>query len=264
MDMSAIVNSLAFWRLIHTLTLTLLGAFGFTAVPIRAAEPTGNTVAKFLDFSARAYAEAKKNYETEPTDNTVACEFARAAFDRGEYATNDTERASLAVQGIAACREVLKRDAKCVPAHFYLGLNLGQLARTKMLGALPLVDEMEGSFKTARQLDESFAFAGSDRFLGQLYLQAPGWPTSVGSKSKARSHLQRAVILAPDYPENRLNLAEAYLRWREMTGARREIQAMETLLPSAKTNFTGEAWAASWADWESRLAKARKKLGKSD
>ena len=264
MDMSATVNSSALRRLFHALTLTLPGALGFGVFPLQAVDFHTNSTAQFLAYSARVFSTAQKNFEASPTNPAAACEFARAAFDRGEFATNDTERASLAVQGIAACRQVLKLDAKSVPAHFYLGLNLGQLARTKMLGALPLVDEMEGSFKKARQLDEQFAFAGSDRFLGLLYLQAPGWPTSVGSKSKARSHLQRAVILAPEYPENRLNLAEAYLRWRETVAARREIQAVEILLPSAKTNFTGEAWAASWADWETRLAKARKKLGKSD
>ena len=30
--------------------------------------------------------------------------------------------------------------------------------------------------------------------------------------------------LAPRYPENRLNLIEAYLKWGERTGAHRELQ----------------------------------------
>jgi tetratricopeptide (TPR) repeat protein len=261
--MSATVNYWALRVRCHLVNLTLLAAIGFAAAPVRAGQSPSNTPAQFLIFSSRVYAAAQRQFETEPTNNAAACEFARAAFDRGEYATNDTERASIAVQGIAACRQVLKRDAKCGPAHFYLGMNLGQLARTKMLGALPLVDEMETAFKTARQLDEHFNFAGPDRYLGQLYLEAPGWPTSVGSKSRARSHLQRAVILAPDYPENRINLAEAYLRWNEIAGARREMKALETSLPAARTNLTGEAWAASWADWETRLAGMGRKLRKS-
>ena len=263
MNMSATVKSSALRRLGHILALTLLGAVGFGADTICAAETPTNSPVQFLAYYIRVFARAQKQFEAEPANNAAACEFARAAFDRGEFATNDTERASIAVQGIAACRTVLKRDPKCVPAHFYLGMNLGQLARTKMLGALPLVDEMEAAFKTARQLDERFDFAGPDRCLGQLYLEAPGWPTSVGSKSKARSHLQRAAIIAPDYPENRLILAEAYLRWKEIANARREMMALKTLLPVSKTNFVGEAWASSWVDWESRQAKVEKKLPKT-
>ena len=72
--------------------------------------------------------------------------------------------------------------------------------------------------------------------------------------------LKRAVELAPRYPENRLNLIEAYLKWGEPNNARRELAALEDLWPGARANFVGEAWAASWADWEARLNRLRKKI----
>ena len=212
---------------------------------------------QLLSHAQEAFATAQRTYETEPTNNVVAWKFAKAAFDRGEFATNDTERAAIAVQGISACRKILQRDPRCMQAHYYLALNLGQLARTKLLGALPLVSEMEGSFKKARQLDENFDYAGADRFLGQLYHQAPGW--SVGSQSKARKHLERAVELAPNYPENRISLAEASLKWRDKKLAQRELDALAKLWPTAKTNFTGADWAAFWADWQPRYDKLTEK-----
>jgi len=218
-----------------------------------------NTVSRnrLLGHAQEVFADAQKLYETEPTNNVAAWQFARAAFNRGEFSTNDTERAAIAVQGIAACRKLIQRNPGCVQAPYYLGLNLGQLARTKLLGALPLVSEMESSFKKARQLDEHWDYAGPDRFVGQLYLQAPGWPASVGSQSKARKHLERAAELAPDYPENRLNLAEAALKWRDKKLAQREIESLEKLWPSARTNFAGADWAAFWADWQPRYEKLR-------
>jgi tetratricopeptide (TPR) repeat protein len=225
--------------------------------PLLAADTNTAPRLQLLAQAQEVYLGAQRLFEAEPTNNLVAWQFARAAFSRGEFATNDTERAALAVQGIAACRKTLQRDPKCAPAHYYLGLNLGQLARTKLLGALPLVSEMEGGFKTARQLDELFDHAGPDRFLGQLYFQAPGWPASVGSQSKARKHLTRAVELAPDYPENRLNLAEASLKWRDKKLVQRELEALENLWPAAKTNFAGADWAAFWADWQPRYDKLR-------
>lgn len=195
----------------------------------------------------------------EPTNAVAAWEFARACFDRAEYATNDTERVAIAEQGIAACRQLIARDAKSAPAHYYLGMNLGQVARTKTLGALRIVDEMEREFKAGRQWDEHFDFAGADRNLGLLYFEAPAF-ASVGNRSKARQHLQRAAELSPDFPENRLNLIEVYLKWADDKGAKRELAALEKLWPKAQTDFTGEAWTASWSDWETRLKRVRKTI----
>src|SRR6185369_16884080 len=162
-----------------------------------------------------------------------------------EYATNATERVIIADQGIAACRRLLARNSNSGPGHYYLAMNLGQVACTKSLGALKLVDEMEREFKAARQLDEHLDFAGPDRNLGMLYYKAPAF-ASVGSRSKARLHLQRAVEVSPDYPGNRLNLIDAYLKWADNNGATRELKALEKLWPKARTNLTGEAWAESW------------------
>ncbi len=215
------------------------------------------------DYAARAqriFLEARAQHENEPTDVKLAWQFAKACFDRAEFATNDAQRASLAVQGIAACRGALERVSNTAPAHFYLAMNLGQLARTKSLGALKIVGDMEREFEAARRLDERFDYAGPDRNLGLLYLEAPGWPASIGSRSKARQHLRRAVELAPDYPENRLNLLEADLRLGDRADAQEELKALDGLLPKARTDLTGEAWAPSWSDWDARLAAARKKL----
>ena len=220
----------------------------------------GEAEVKPASFAVRAreiFAAAQKRHLAEPTNAVAAWEFARACFDRAEYATNDTERVIIADQGIAACRRLVARQTGSAPAHYYLGMNLGQLARTKTLGALRIVNEMEREFKVTRQLDERFDFAGADRNLGLLYFEAPAF-ASVGSRSKARQHLQRAVELAPDFPENRLNLMEACLKWADYNGATRELKALEKLWPKARTNFTGEAWAGSWSDWETRLKRARK------
>jgi hypothetical protein len=53
------------------------------------------------------------------------------------------------------------------------------------------------------------------------------------------------------------------MKWGERTGACRELQTLEAAWPAARTNFVGEAWAASWADWEPRLKKLKKKAEES-
>lgn len=216
-------------------------------------------------FALRAhkvYLASRDQYERQTTNAASGWLFGRACFDWAEFATNDTQRAALAMEGVACCREVVRLDPSLAAGHYYLGMNLGQLARTKTFGALKLVAEMESVFKTAGELDATFDYAGPDRCLGLLYLDAPGWPASVGSRKKAREHLRRAAEIAPEYPENRLNLLEALLRWGDRKAAHAELKPVSILLARAKTTLTGEVWTASWADWEKRwgLIKDRTRL----
>ena len=212
---------------------------------------------EFAPYARTAYQQAEKRYQTQPLSDEAAWQFARACFDLADVATTRTERASIAERGIAASREVIVRAPNLAPAHYYLGMNLAQLAQTKGLGALRLVTQMEHEFTLVLKLDEQFDFAGADRNLGLLYRDAPAIG-SIGSRSKARQHLERAVELAPQYPENCLNLIEAYLKWGNRTGARGELRAVELLWPTARTNFVGAAWASSWADWQPRFEKLQK------
>jgi tetratricopeptide (TPR) repeat protein len=157
-------------------------------------------------------------------------------------------------EGIAACRASVALDSSSAAGHYYLAITVGKLADLKRnLAAYGMVKEVEREFHKARELDEHFYYAGSDRCLGELYFKAPGWPLSVGSRSKARKHLERAAELAPDFPENRLLLAEAYQKWHDKKPLARELEALEKLWPAARTNFAGADWAADWTDWQPRF-----------
>ena len=213
----------------------------------------------FAAYAQRSFQEAQARYRNAPGEAAAAWKFARACFDLAEFATNKTERAALAEQGIAASQKAIDSEPNLAPAHYYLGMNLGQLARTRGLSALKIVNQMQRAFTRAHDLDEPLDWAGPDRNLGLLYRDAPSI-VSIGSRSKAREHLKRAMELAPGYPENRLNLVETYLSWGEPNSAQRELAALEAGWPSARTNFVGEAWASSWADWEPRLQKLKKKI----
>lgn len=222
------------------------------AVPAAAAQESVAAPTNFAALARQTYLSSKEQYQRAATNAVLAWQHGRACFDLADLATNDTERAAWAGQGIAACRQAVTLAPKLAPAHYYLAMNLGQLARTQTLGALGTVKDIEQSFKTARELDPAFDYAGADRGLGLLYRDAPGWPLSLGSGKKARKHLQRAVELSPDYPENRLNLLEACLKWNDRKGVKQESEALTALWPAARTNFTGVAWESAWADWEKR------------
>jgi hypothetical protein len=209
--------------------------------------------------AARDYQAARTHYKLQPRDEAAGWQFARACSDFADFATNSSQRAGLAGEGIAACEQILSRNSNSASAHYYKAVNLGQLAMTRGLGALKLIKSMQQEFEAARQLDETIDHGGPDRGLGLLYRDAPSIG-SVGSRSRARLHLQRAVELAPDFPENRLDLIEAYVSWSDRNGARRELKALEEIWPGAHNQYRGLTWASSWADWEQRFNALKKKI----
>ena len=145
------------------------------------------------------------------------------------------------------------------PEETIADVTADEFIRVMVTNALSPMRVMEREFKTAVALDADFDFAGPERNLGLLYLQAPRIG-SIGSKRKAREFLERAVKRAPDYPENHLNLLEAEFQWDEPDRARTQLNALDTIWSKAQTNFTGDAWAQSWDDWIKRRDAAQKKV----
>lgn len=200
----------------------------------------------------KAFAELRKAWNTAPTNVLVAWQFGRSGFEWAEFATNDDDRATIACEAIAACRRAVEISPTNGDAHYYLAMNLGQLARTKSLGALKLVREMESCFKRAIELQSTVDHHGAHRSLGVLYFEAPGWPASIGSKKHAREHLAKAAELEPEFPENRLCYLEALADWKDVKLLEKELPDVAAVLSVARSRLCGEEWALSWMDWDSR------------
>ena len=228
---------------------------------LQAADSATNSqdAAKFAQQAEKAYTAAKTHYEANPNDAEVAWRFASTCFDWADFSTSDNQREQIANEGIAACRKLLEKDTNSARAHYYLAMNLGQVAQTKMLGALKIVDQMEKEFKIALALDPKMDYAGADRGLGLLYLEAPGWPASIGNRSKARQHLQKALKQFPNYPENLLNMIEAEIKWGAKHDVSRDLLTLDQMWPAAQKEFAGQRWESSWADWARRRELAEKK-----
>jgi tetratricopeptide (TPR) repeat protein len=218
----------------------------------------GETNSVFYLRAETAFQRAEKNYSGATNFTVAAEELARVSFDLAELATNEMQRAEISRRGIAACRDWLAREPKAAAAHYYLAMNVGELAQAEApsLAAYKMVHEVEREFTAAAELDVRYDFAGPARNLGELYFQAPSWPLSVGSKHKAREWLERAAALAPEYPENLLCLAEAQLQWRQLDEAAKTLRRLAANWPAAVTNFTGEAREKDWREWTARRVAA--------
>jgi tetratricopeptide (TPR) repeat protein len=205
----------------------------------------------------KAFSEARLLAQKDPKNSTNLIHLARVVFDWADFARNDEQREEIALQGIAAARAVIEREPTNSAAHYWLGMDLGQLARTKTLGALRIVREMEDEFHRARNYDPHTDYAGPDRSLGMLYRDAPGWPTSIGNRKKSREHFDHAVKLHPEFPDNQLGLLESFDEWGEKSNFVRQLPITEKTIAEARLRFTGPHWDYSWMDWTNRLAKMK-------
>ncbi len=236
-------------------------AQGFALVALAAATALGQpaVTATFAARAEQAFARAQREFAAHPGEADAAWHLGRASYDWADFATNAEHRAAVAQAGIAACRQLLARDPQSAPGHYYLAMDYGELAiaEAPSLAAYKLIGEIEHEFKAAADLDERLDFAGAPRGLGLLYRDSPGWPVSIGSKRKAREWLDHAAALAPDFPENQMNLLESHVRWHQEAEAEKAWQTLAALWPAARTNLAGVAWEQCWDDWTTRRAAAK-------
>ena len=248
-------NSIRFWFILLATTHAAIGCALF-ACPIKAAAAEGTALA---DHAERTFLAWEQSTSRNRTNISALIQLSRASYEWAEFSHRDEQRADIAGRGIMAARTAIQLEDTNAAAHYWLGMNLGQLARTKTLGALKIVREMETEFLRAVTLDPRVDFAGPDRALGYLYRDAPGWPTSIGNRNKARAHLESAAKLNPDFPDNQLALAETFHEWGEIQNFTRQLEAVEAVMRKARNTFSGPDWDASWADWTKRLANLRSK-----
>ena len=135
---------------------------------------------------------------------------------------------------------VVDRDPKNPTAHYLVAYLAGLEAENQPLKGLSLVPVIERGALEASRLKPELDHGGPDRMLGELYLRAPDPPVSIGDLEKAIVHYQRAVIQDPDFTENRLGLAEAYLEDEEPGPACDQLQRILTRMPPAN------GWEVRW------------------
>ncbi len=97
-------------------------------------------------------------------------------------------------------------------AHFWLGVAMGRIGQDRgIFKSMRLVGPIRDQMKETIRLDP--AYGGAHRVLGEILWQLPGFMG--GDKKKAVSEFEQAVELSPDYTDNYVPLAKAYLHNQE-------------------------------------------------
>jgi hypothetical protein len=180
---------------------------------------------------------------------------ARATAWLVEHEDDAELRQALAVEGVQIGQHCVRLYPSVPECTYRLALAVGQQARerpsTAVDGLGVMVELLEEVIAAAPDLD----FAGGDRVLALVLLRAPGWPAGPGDPESGLAHALVAVESFPDYPPNRLVLAEALVE----NGRREEgRKAFERATELAKIAMdAGEPDAAEW------LAEAEQALTES-
>ncbi len=111
--------------------------------------------------------------------------------------------------GLGHARQALRMNPDHGPSRYWLGALLLHAADAERSYARlqQAVPELERAHRLSPEVDG----AGPLRLLGRVYQETPGFPF-MGSTEKAISCYRRALEIAPDHPETRLWLGEAYRR----------------------------------------------------
>ena len=182
---------------------------------------------------------------------------ARACAWLTEEFGDKQRRASFAQKGVDYSRRAVEIDPKRVEAYYYLGINLGQSATTKTVGAYSMVPKVVKAGEAAMKLDERFDHAGPARLIGTVYAKAPPWPASIGDIDEGIKYLARAVELAPDYPQNHLHYGDALTVDNKLDEAEREYKLVLDAQVPAEWTHRAERWKRDAAIGMKKVAEKR-------
>lgn len=187
-----------------------------------------------------------------PDDYEACWKGARAAAWIAGRAQGDEERKRFAMEGIQLGNSAVEEEPEGAEGRYYRALAMGELADVDHSYGMDAVAKMRDDCLAVIAADERFDHAAGHRFVGILYLECPGPPTSIGSERKSREHVDKALGLAPDWPPNRFWRGKLAREEGDTERARTEFQAV--IDAPTPPGFTTEA-----EEWRE---DAREELGK--
>jgi tetratricopeptide (TPR) repeat protein len=178
-----------------------------------------------LDVAINQLMNLKADY---PNEDILYGKLSSAYFYKGLLEMDDSAKQELYYEhGVNFGKEAVTLNPRAIYGNYWYASNVGMLGLCRgMMASLASVDPMKKSYEIVLKENERFFFAGPHRALGRLYHMAPGWPISVGNKTKALHHLEKAVEIAPEFFNNRLYLAELYIDIGNRDKAKKELEWM--------------------------------------
>jgi len=147
---------------------------------------------------------------------------ARVYYYVGDSAAKD-QKLNYFQKGIDAGQRAVAAQPGAVEGHFWLGANYGGFSEQKgALKALQMVKKIRAEMETVLKLNDHYQDGGAYLALGEMDRQLPR--IVGGSMSRAINRLEQGVKIAPQNPEMKLALGQAYQEEGRKEDARRLYQ----------------------------------------
>lgn len=177
-----------------------------------------NTIAKVRDPNKR--------------DFDVEWSFARYNYFLGRHSTDEAESEKAFTAGKDAARIALNIKPDRPEGHFWFGANLGELCkRSPVTVGIRNVGEVREEMHKVIQIDPGFQGATAYDVLAQIELATR---IKDGSADKAVEYLQKALEIEKENSNLHLHLAEAYLALNKDAEAKKHLDQVLRMKPSAE------------------------------
>jgi len=213
---------------------------------------------------------AGKHAKAPPDKESKALTLLDESRDYALKASQEKGRAegkALAQAGIRSADACLDKSPNLAGCYYWRAVNTGLYYKIRIIGYQDGIKKMISDCDKINSLDPSYNNAGAYRMLGEIYTQLPqtgAHPDSViRDLVLAEQYLQKAVELAPDYPENHLALAEALYGQKKISESTAQLEKAKQLSPLWKTDISYNEWTNNIGELQKKLAKAAKKRGGS-
>lgn len=151
----------------------------------------------------------KKALDLKPDHHLILWRLGKGYLLKGD-ALPEEERLVIYEKGRDSVERALEFAPDCTDSLYWYAALLGRIGQTRgILQSLFMVKPMQESLERVIELDPEYASAYY--VLSMLYMEAPGWPLSVGNKSKSLEYALLAVALDPNEYDFQYNLAVVYL-----------------------------------------------------
>ena len=167
------------------------------------------------------------------------------------------DRMLVAKKGMRYADLCLKEDEKLAACHYYKALNTGIYYEVRVIGFRRGINIMVKEAREVIGLNPKYDYAGGYRFLGRLYAKIPSF--AIGKNAvrkdldKSIHYLQKAIKIAPQYPENHLFLAESL--WEEKR-SKEALASLNTMM----TLPIKPPWKPMASDWKKTGRKLIKEI----
>lgn len=203
---------------VHVLTAVLLFAMG----DVVSADTTGDAPAgPPLQATLKQLLGQKAEHVSDPD---FLVRLADVYLDLGDSLVGDQSKRKAAYEeGAKAAREAIDIQERNADAHYLYAANLGSSAQlTGLMASALTVQELK------RHIDRAIALhpthAAALHMKGMILEELP-WVLG-GDAEGALAHLRRAVAANPSYVHARLDLAKAYMKRKDPSAARKELDAI--------------------------------------